>query len=116
MAVTPESMLQAADSLHDGDAEVDWRNAAACAYYAAFHKCVPFVYGRPTATPGHGELIATLMDRRNPIPTRQAGYLLRQCKKLREHANYQIAQDFPHDDANTALKASRRIFDIVDSH
>lgn len=114
MAVTPESLLQAADVLGGGDAEVDWRNAAACAYYAAFHKCVPFAYGRSAARPGHAELIATLTDHRNPIPNRQAGYLLRQCKNLREHANYRIAQDFDYEDANSALSASRRIFGIVD--
>ena len=38
MAVTPEALLRAADTLGSADAEVDWRNAAACAYYAAYQR------------------------------------------------------------------------------
>ena len=113
MAVTPETLLRAADTLGSADAEVDWRNAATCAYYAAYHKCIPFAYGRATAEPGHSELIATLTEPRSPTRSRQAGHLLRQCKVLREQANYRIAQDFRHGDAHAALNASRRIFDLV---
>lgn len=114
MAVTPETLLRAAGALGSADAEIDWRNATACAYYAAYHKCIPFAYGRSAARPGHGELIATLVDPGNSTRSRQAGHLLRQCKVLREQANYLIAQDFGHGDAHTALNASRRIFDLVD--
>ena len=113
MAVTPETLLRAADTLGSADAEVDWRNAATCAYYAAYHKCIPFAYGRATAEPGHSELIATLTEPRSPTRSRQAGHLLRQCKVLREQANYRIAQDFRHGDAHATLNASRRIFDLV---
>ena len=34
MAVTPQSLLEAAQTLGRGEAEVDWRNAASRVYYA----------------------------------------------------------------------------------
>ena len=41
MATTPEALLGAADVLSNGQGEVDWRNAASRAYYAAYHRCQP---------------------------------------------------------------------------
>ena len=38
MAVTPQSLLEAAQTLGRGEAEVDWRNAASRVYYAAYHR------------------------------------------------------------------------------
>lgn len=39
MAVTPEGLLDAANSIAKGDQEIDWRNATSRAYYAAYHRC-----------------------------------------------------------------------------
>ena len=45
--------------------------------------------------------------------SRSAGYLLDQCRGLRERADYRISADFLRGEVNTALRASHRIFDIV---
>ena len=41
MPVTPNALLEAAKVLGRGEAEVDRRNAASRAYYAAWHQCLP---------------------------------------------------------------------------
>ena len=41
MPVTPDSILESAAAMSEGDAEVDWRNATSRAYYAAYHRCRP---------------------------------------------------------------------------
>ena len=41
MAVNPKQLLDAAHELAEGSREVDFRNAASRAYYAAYHRCRP---------------------------------------------------------------------------
>jgi len=114
MAVAPEALLDAAAEIGVGGREVDWRNAASRGYYAAHHRCIPLVYGDASAQPGHGELIGRLTDAEASAPRKQVGYLLMQCKQLRERADYRIADDFEQADAETALDTSRRIFRFAD--
>ena len=45
---------------------------------------------------------------------KQVGYLLQQCKQLRERADYRIMDNFEQADAETALDAGRRIFEFAD--
>ncbi len=115
MAVAPEALLDAAAEIGVGGREVDWRNAASRGYYAAYHRCIPLAYGDASAQPGHGELIGRLTDAKASVLQRQVGHLLKQCKRLRERADYRIADDFDQADAETALDASRRIFKFADT-
>ncbi len=114
MATTPEELLQAAETFVDASTEVDWRNAAICGYYAAFHKCIPFAYGGRTARPGHSELIDMLARPHSSPAFSRAGILLRHSKVLRERATYRLEVDFARRDAHSVLSASRQVFDIVD--
>ena len=113
MAITPDELLQTANELGQGARESDWRNATSRAYYAAYHACIPFAYGSKSAEPGHREIARRLTDQTATMKWRSAGYLLDQCRRLRERADYRISADFPRGDVNTALRASHRIFDIV---
>ena len=112
MSVTPNALLEAAKALGRGAAEVDRRNAASRAYYAAWHRCLPI--GRSvglSAQPGQGmhqHLIGTLTGNRNPT-LRSQGYMLRQCRDLRVEADYEIETDFPPEDARTALAQCEKI-------
>ena len=112
MPVTPNELLDAAKVLGRGEAEVDRRNAASRAYYAAWHRCLPI--GRSvglSAQPGQGvhqQLIETLEENRN-MTLKSLGYMLRQCRNLRVDADYEIETDFPPEDARTALEQCEKI-------
>ena len=113
MAITPDELLQTADELAQGNRESDWRNATSRAYYAAYHACIPFAFGSASAEPGHREIADRLTRPTAAMHSRSVGYLLDQCRALRERADYRINADFLRGDANTTLRATRRIFDIV---
>lgn len=113
MAITPDELLRTADELARGDRESDWRNATSRAYYAAYHVCIPFAFGSQSAEPGHREIANKLTRPTAAMHSRSAGYLLDQCRGLRERADYRISADFLRGEVNTALRASHRIFDIV---
>ena len=113
MAITPDTLLQVAQEMAAGTREVDWRSAASRAYYAAYHRCIPYAYGRASASPGHTQMIADLTHRDAESSSRRAGYLLRHCKQLREQADYELTATFQWDDADSALKSTGLIFDLV---
>ena len=113
MAITADTLLQAAQEMAAGTREVDWRSAASRAYYAAYHRCIPFAYGRASASPGHMQMIADLTHRNAEPSSRRAGFLLRHCKELREQADYELEATFQRADADSALQSTGRIFDIV---
>ncbi len=113
MAITPDELLRTAEELARGSRESDWRNGASRAYYAAYHACIPFAYGTASAEPGHREIARRLTQAAAPVASRSAGYLLDQCRELRERADYRISAEFGRDDAQTALSASHRIFEVV---
>ena len=115
MAVTPEALLEAAAEISVGDREVDWRNAASRGYYAAYHRCVLLVYSDASAQPGHRQLIDQLTDAKAAVQWRQAGHVLRKCKVLRERADYSTTENFEQAEAETAIDASRRIFNFAGS-
>ena len=112
MAITPDALLQVAREMAAGTREVDWRSAASRAYYAAYHRCIPFAYGRASASPGHTQMIADLTHRKAETISRRAGFLLRHCKGLRGQADYGLGSTFQRDDAHSALKSTDRIFGI----
>lgn len=112
MPVTPNALLDAAKVLGRGESEVDRRNAASRAYYAAWHQCLPI--GRSvslSAQPGQGmhqQLIATLTGNQDRT-LKSLGYMLKQCRDLRVEADYEIETDFPPEDTRTALEQCERI-------
>ena len=114
MAITPDALLQTAREMASGAREVDWRNAASRAYYAAHHRCIPFAYERASVSPGHAQMIADLKRRSDADGSMQVGYLLEHCKVLRERADYRLEATFRSVDANLALTRTSRIFDITD--
>ena len=114
MAITPKELLHAAREMAAGTREVDWRNAACRAYYAAHHRCIPIMYGRASASPGHRQMIDDFLRKKTNTGFWRIGCLLRQCKILREKADYELEATFQIIDANSALGYTGRIFDIAD--
>ena len=116
MPVTPDALLEAAKALGRGEAEVDRRNAASRAYYAAYHRCLPI--GRSlglSADPGHGvhrQLVDTLTGS-SDLKVKSVGYRLNECRKLRAQADYEIEIDFSSRDARLVIEQCERILGQV---
>lgn len=118
MPVTPNELLEAAKAIGRGDAEVDWRNAASRAYYAAWHRCLPIgrsvgISAQPRGM--HQQLIDTLTESRD-MTLKSLGYMLRQCRDFRVDADYWIEADFSSEDARIALTQSEKILIRAEAH
>ncbi len=113
MAVNPDALLTAAEVIGRGHEELDWRNAASRAYYAAFHRS-RFLIEEQGLQPiqshsAHLDVIEALKDRANSGDLKSVGYMLDFCRKLRIVADYEIQAAFPKGDADTALEQARRV-------
>jgi len=118
MAVTPDVLLGAAKALGQGGAEVDQRNAASRAYYAAYHRCLPLGrYLGLSAERGRGvhrRLLDTLLGSTDP-KVKSIAYMLDQCRKLQTQADYRIEGDFSFQDALLAIQQCERIMTRIDA-
>ena len=119
MAVTPRELLEAAGALEQRGSEVDLRNAASRAYYAAYHQCRRLAQDlrlRPAPGSGgaHRRVIDALTGSRD-MKLRSLGYMLEQCRQLRVAADYGIEAEFPSGDARTALVQCGKILDKAES-
>ena len=93
----------------------DWRNAASRSYYAAYHRCILLAYNAASAEPGHSELINSLTSQRVPTLWKQVGYMLQQCKRLRERADYRTLDNFEQAEAEASLNTSQRVFEFANN-
>lgn len=116
MAVTSNDLLETARELATGTREVDFRNAASRAYYAAYHRCRPIAKGlglRTSERGVHSDVIDALITATKPEP-KQLARLLKQCRTLRAKADYKTDQFFRRSEAETCIRRVERIFAIAD--
>lgn len=117
MPVTPKLLFEAAKALGRGKSEVDQRNAASRAYYAAYHRCLPIAesIGLSGETKGvHRNLIDTLTTTRD-IRVKSMGYMLDQCRSLRVKADYEIHIEFSAENARLVMSQCERIMSKADA-
>jgi len=107
-------MLDAAQSLLDNSTgEVDWRNAASRAYYAAYHRGHAIAgqgglqIGANTST--HLALIGALKDS-GQASHRSIAFRLSNCRVVRNNADYNIDLAFAKRLAGSTLRQCRGIF------
>ena len=124
MSVSPGDMLSAARELAERSTEIDHRNAASRAYYAAFHRCMPIaknigLLAHPN-TGSHANLISTLTTNPNSGPAKRQlmrlGYTLADCRKLRVEADYQPESDFTRHTAQHVIGQWERLFAQADQY
>ena len=119
MAVTPKEMLAAAEALHAGSAEVDWRNGASRAYYAAYHRCRQLATEEKLRVAeggsGHVPLVDALWDSANSRPVRELGHMLDRCRMRRRKADYEIDVVFPRQFGETVVGDCAQILIAADS-
>lgn len=85
-----------------GSREAEWRSAASRAYYAAFHVARELLEGCgfvvPTAEPAHSYLWLRLANAGQP-DIQAAGNKLRELRRYRNWADYDLRVPFPDFDA-----------------
>ena len=126
MAITPQDLLQYAESLMQDSNEISARNAAGRAFYAAFHFCMPIfneLDTGPKTKEGTHQKILRLFANYDSARTedvsrkiRVIGTMYRQAREIRSRADYQIDLEFSKDDARllneTAKGISSRISEL----
>lgn len=119
MSVSLEILLDAASELGRGVREVDWRNAASRAYYAAFHRCQALAHDQAVPVPPyagvHRAIVEAFTERSNPRWLRGLGYRLEQCRQRRATADYDIAEPFERGTAATVLDDCREILKLANA-
>lgn len=118
MPVTARQILEAAEELADGGREVDWRNAASRAYYAAFQRCRQLVVEERLplgeSAPAHVAVIDALVANLNPAPLKRLGFMLRGCRDRRADADYEIDASFSRQVGRSVVTDCRRILTEAD--
>lgn len=124
MTITPNDLLALAQSINL-QTEVDIRNAAGRAYYAAYHMARNFhgelaKPGQAAARGGdHEDLIHRLQNPDRSLTANKAtksraiGTLLRQIKPCRHKADYDIGQDMAAYEAALAIQTAVEIQSTV---
>jgi hypothetical protein len=115
MSVTPEEFSDLATRLIANPTEIDWRGAASRAYYAAYHisKAASSLCPDNSHFAIEGGTHAKLIDRfeswHHPDPevrkkSKRIAYILRDMKKTREHADYDIVRTLLKAESETKIK------------
>lgn len=118
MAVAPSDMLDAAAEMAAGSREVDWRNAASRAYYAAYHRCKVLAQDERIEVDAnrsaHEALVRALGARDNSRPMRVISDVLDKCRMKRRDADYEIGKQFLKQAALTSVEDCREIIARAD--
>lgn len=120
MPVTPNEILDSAITLGGGEAEVDWRNACSRAYFAAFHLCrqIAEVFEPHIELGGsdtHRLVFEILTESSRGSASIGVGYMLDQCRKLRNRADYDINDEFRRASCMSAIETGRDILERADA-
>lgn len=119
MAINAEALLKYAEGLLKGSGEIQHRNSAGRAYYAAFHCCRPLAKRLGPQPPKkritHHEIIRIITgflggpDEETAQKVRGLGPQYKQIRDLRNKADYDIELDFTAGDAQLLLLTAKKI-------
>ena len=120
MTITVEDLLNVSESLLQGQSEAEWRSGTSRAYYAAYHECKLGASELPDTSHfdlrggTHARLIDQFHSYRTPgspegKQSRKIAYILRDLKRRREDADYEIMITLPKSKSETALLMSRAL-------
>jgi len=119
MPIRPNDFFDSAIRLSAEHLEIDHRNSASRAYYAAYHAAKEISHHCPSndhlsiAGGVHSRLIDRFerFDRSNPVSTvaLSIAYMLRQMKTVRQFADYELHEIFTSDDALSQIAYAEKI-------
>jgi uncharacterized protein (UPF0332 family) len=114
----PRDFLATADQLARGGTEADWRSAVSRAYYAAFHVArelfMACSFTVPRADRAHSYLWLRLCNCGDATMQR-AGADLDVLRRLRNHADYDVAQPFLQATALSQMQQARQLLQALDA-
>lgn len=117
MPVSHAEFLSSALKLIKNGAEMDFRNSASRAYYAAYHAAVPVgnSIGIPIDVEGgeHARLIEAF-KRMTDMKYKSIAYMLRQCRDLRVVADYNLEEPFTESEAQTTIEQTKEIINKIE--
>jgi uncharacterized protein (UPF0332 family) len=123
MTVKPRDLLDQAIALKSGSGEANARLAISRAYYAALHRSIEVLPDLPPKTEDerntHHRVIAA-MERMSKTaqPGRSAAFqiarILRQLRRSRVSADYELDSNVGPDELTTAISQSEHIFKLCD--
>lgn len=123
MGVLCKDFLFSAKEQFKTEAEINYRNAASRAYYAALHACKIITDDQPDYSDINGTHNRVINQLENyPIKSgtkevdlsiRALGYTLRQFKLVRNRADYYLDDPFIKLDAESSIKTSEKILNKV---
>lgn len=113
MSVDPgDFLVSAVAMLQPESSEIDFRNAASRAYYAAYHAARALAVTLPVQAVvkggAHEQVIKTLTDGGTShfsMQCRRVGYLLSTMRTARHRADYELGTDFLRTDAESLISS-----------
>jgi uncharacterized protein (UPF0332 family) len=114
----PQEFLEVADEWVAGIREAEWRSAVTRAYYAAFHVARDLLqrcgFVVPQGEQAHAYLWLSLSNSNHP-DVKLAGGDLNYLRSLRNRADYDLDQPFPHTVAVGQVQAADEIIKLFDA-
>lgn len=122
MTITPQDLLDHAEELIQQQEELNFRAGAGRAFYAAFHACGSILAridtGPETKEGTHSRNIRLLTGfyggpkEEIAAKVRRLGFMYRQARDIRSHADYNIQEDFTEKKARIVLDTAQRMLEI----
>jgi len=116
--MTPRAFLDVAGEWAVGTHEAEWRSAVSRAYYAAFHTARNLLelcgFTVPPADQAHAYLWLRLSNASHPDVV-QVGHDLQYLRRVRNGADYDIAQAFPQALAVKQVELASGIVDLLEN-
>ena len=114
MSIAPEELLSNAKILCEGAQEFDWRCAASKAYYAAYHKCKIVGETLPESPydsqpMGVHDTLIKKFSTQSDFKFKSIGFMLREAKRLRNKADYDIDDPFEQWEAKETINWAEKI-------
>ena len=112
------TFLSTADQLAQGATEADWRSAVSRAYYAVFHVARQLFtacnFTVPRADRAHSYLWMGLCNC-GEAAVQRAGAALDALRRLRNHADYDVARPLLQATALTQVQNARQVLQALDA-
>ena len=118
MSISPKDFLNSAKKSINESSEVSWRNAVSRAYYSAFHTCLLYAEDKLNfACPKHNahSSLISLFESEPENKYKSIGYMLRQCRKMRNLCDYELDLEISKGEAISSLKQSERIIEHIEA-
>ncbi len=114
MSIAPDDLLSNAKRLCEGKQEFDWRCAASKAYYAAYHQCKVAAETLPeppydSKAMGVHDTLIKKFSTQSDLKFKSIGFMLREAKRIRKKADYDIDDLFEQWEAKETIKWAEKI-------